>query len=110
MVADHYKISVEHVVLIVNNQIVHGNTELHVLFYPPIVLRRIMWVIGQAATSGDLFSYVPDCQSLKHCELAKKACDDPNIKQLVDKRGDAWVVILNAFKFGDDVKTDTKKQ
>ena len=68
-----------------------------------------MWVIGQAATSGDLFSYVPDYQSLKHCELTKKACDDPIIKQLVDKRGDAWVVVLNAFKFGDDVKTKTQK-
>ena len=30
---------------------------------------------------------------------------DPIVKPLVNKRGDAWVVILNAFKFGDDVKT-----
>ena len=74
MVAHHYKISVEHVVLMVNDdQIVSCDTELHVLFYPPIFLRDIsedIYVL-QAGTSGGLFSDLPDCQSGKHCEFAK---------------------------------------
>jgi len=104
MIADHYKICVEHVELIVyDNQIVHcSDTELHVLFYPPIILRHV--VVFHAATSRDLFSDFSGCQSLKHCELAMRSCDDPIIKQLVDKSVDAWVILLDAFKFGDDVK------
>ena len=63
-------------------------------------------MVYAAATSRDLLSDISGCQSLNHSELAmRRACDDPIIKQLVDKSVDAWAILLHAFKFGDDIKT-----
>ena len=90
-----------------DDEIVCGDTELHVLFYPPIILIPIEVVMALVATSRDLFSDFSGCQRLIHCKLAIRACDDPIIKQLVDKSVDAWVIRLYAFKFGKD--KDTRK-
>lgn len=104
MVADHYKISEEHVLLVVNdNQIDYVDKEVHMLFYPPIILSEIM--VAYAASSVYLFSELPYCGNIEYCDLAKRACDDPIIKKLVDTRGDTWEVFLDAFKLDDSIKT-----
>ena len=102
MVADHYKISVEHVVLMMNDfKIVSSDTQLHVLFYPPII-----WPIVNYAFLSALLSGFAHCPDPAQCKLAKKINDDLIIKELVSVRGDSWEVIVKVFNFSDEIKKE----
>ena len=103
IVADLYKVSVKFVVLMVNNyQIADGDMPLHSVFYPPIILRYITHT--SRLHSVHILSKFPECHLPAHCELAKKASDDPIIKEMVTTRNDAWEVMIKVFNISDDIR------
>ena len=111
MVADHYKISVrEHVVLMMNGyQILCGDTELHVLFYPPVIryTDHFMHCVPHGS-HNHLLSEFGKCHNPAHCTIAKKINDDPIIKEMVSVRNDAWEVIIKVFNISDDIRKKIK--
>ena len=109
MVADHYKISVKHVMLMVNNAqiLLSDNSELHELFYYPIILFREL--VFSTIHSGAVSRILPkfrDCIDPADCELAKNVSDDPIIREMVGVRNDIWETIIKVFNITDEVRKE----
>ena len=115
MVADYYKISVTHVVLMLstNSLLPADNVPLHSVFFHPIILykdkglvhdgeSRYRWV-KMGSTRGLVAGEHSHC-FIAHCELASKAMDDPIIKHVVAERPDAWEVIFKVFNFNNPTR------
>jgi len=105
LVADHYKISVERIVLMVNHcRISDGDTRLYRVFYHPIIMEDPVIRYSSILFSGFLGCYIPE-----HCELAKKIVDDPIVKKVVGVRNDTWEVIIKVFNITDEVKKEIEE-
>ena len=110
MVANHYKISVEHVTLTMEGyRILCDDTELHVLFYPPIIpyfdFDDIFQLAG--ASYNGLLEF-DHCPYPAQCQIVKKVNDDPIIKEMVTVRGNSWEVIIKVFNFNDKIKKEVE--
>jgi len=117
IVADHYKISVTHVVLMLsaNSQLPADDVPLHSVFYHPVILYKDKGIVHEwesyyhviSSTRGStrrLFMGEHNHCFIAHCELASKAMDDPIIKHVVAKRPDAWEVIFKVFNFNNPTR------
>jgi len=106
IVADHYKISVEHVVLMVDNyQMPDGGTQVHGMFYRPIILEDpLIYYLFSVLLSG-----FPACYRPEYCELAKKVIEDLILKKVVSVRNDTWVLMIKVFNITDAVRKETEE-
>jgi len=107
MVTDHYNFSVAHVLLTMEGyQILCGDKELHVLFYPPII--PYFDNTSQLAGSGydSLLSEFDCCPYPAQCQIAKKVNDNPIIKEMVSVRDNSWEVIIKVLNFSDKMKKE----
>jgi len=113
MVAAHCDISVEDVVLMINEyQILYSSTELHMLFYPPIILHIHGRSQGRFLICGGLRSHL--LTSFKKCndptcELRIKERDDLIIKQMISARNDTREVIIKVFSIADEIKKEIEE-
>jgi len=105
IVADHYKISVEHVLLMVNNCQMPDDTKVHRVFYRPIILEDpLIYHLCSVLLSGFSACYMPE-----YCELAKKVIDDLIFKKVVSVRNDTWVLIIKVFNITDEVRKEIEE-
>ena len=109
MVADYYKVAAEDVVLMVNNcQIADNGTQLHEVFYSPIILyREIVYECHSAlGYPSEILSKFKDCRDPAQCEIATNVRNGLIIKEMVAVRNDTWEVIIKAFNISDEVKKE----
>ena len=105
MVAEHHKISVEHVVLLRNSkEIICGDTALYLLFQPSTTQSDL-----HGAGYVSLLSEFGTCPHPMHCAIAKKINDDPIIMNVVQSRSNAWEVFAKVFNISLEVQNEIKE-
>jgi len=110
MVAQHYKISMWHIVLTVNG-FADNDTILHKVLCSPVIIYEDKEIPHEARCNASLFifSEVDDCHNPSNCQLAIQVERDPIIKFMVAVRNDSWDVIINIFNIADEIKKEIEE-